>query len=668
MRCRVKITDATLRDAQQSLWATRMRTEDMLPIAEKIDKIGYHSIEVWGGATFDVCLRYLNEDPWERLRLLKRQITRTPLQMLLRGQSLVGYNHYPDDVVEAFVFKAVENGIDIFRVFDALNDIRNLDMAMRTAKKAGAIVQAALIYTDSPVHTLEHYRDKALELREMGADSICIKDMAGLLSPYRAFDLVKTIKDSMTLPLQLHSHYIGGLAVGAYLKAAEAGVDVIDTASVPLAFGASLPPVETVARALRDSNFDTGLSVHELFDIAEYFEDLRKRCGFERGVTRINDMRVFDHMVPGGTISNLVTQLEEQKATYRLGEVLEEIPRVRREMGYPPLVTPTSQILGTQAVLNVLAGERYKLVPGEVRDFIQGMYGRPPAPLDPKIARKVLGDREPIHCRPADLLEPKMDKIREEVGNLAEKEEDIISFALFPQVARRFLEMRKRGLTAKPGAEPKEDGFLAAVKAPETVKVQATPERKTEKKPDAAPVSPATSDAAGSAAGKEVKKMNLQDIKELIKLINETDINEVSLESEGVKVAIRKGGGKFYEGQSYTPPPRGMTEPSERAETVPAAPAPAEKKEARSGFTPVVAPMVGTFYRTPSPDAPPFVKSGDHVHPGQTLCIIEAMKLMNEIECEINGVIAEVMVENGQPVEYGQTLFLIRQSQHPFAD
>ena len=659
MRCRVKITDATLRDAQQSLWATRMRTEDMLPIAEKIDAIGYHSLEVWGGATFDVCLRYLNEDPWERLRLLKRHITRTPLQMLLRGQSLVGYNHYPDDVVEAFVYRAVGNGIDIVRVFDALNDIRNLELSMRTAKKAGAHVQAALVYTDSPVHTLEHYRDLALKLREMGADSICIKDMAGLLSPYRAFDLVKIIKDSMTLPLQLHSHYIGGLAVGAYLKAVEAGVDVIDTASVPLAFGASLPPVETVVRALRESNFETGLSVHELFEIAEYFEELRKRCGFERGVTRINDMRVFDHMVPGGTIANLITQLEEQKATHRLGEVLEEIPRVRREMGYPPLVTPTSQILGTQAVLNVLAGERYKLVPGEVRDFIQGMYGRPPAPLDPEIARKVLGDREPIHCRPADLLVPKMGKIREEVGNLAEKEEDIISCALFPQVARRFLETRKKGLPAKPGAEPRETGSPAALKALETVKAQAHPDRKTEKKPDGAAVSPA---AVDQAAGKEVRKMDLQDVKELIKLINETDINEVSLESEGVKVAIRKGGGKVYAGQSFSPAQRATMEPAGIAEAVPAAPAPGEKKDATTGVTPVVAPMVGTFYRMPAPDAAPFVKSGDRVHPGQTLCIIEAMKLMNEIECEVNGVIVEIMVENGQPVEYGQALFLIRES------
>ncbi|MCL6639639.1 MAG: pyruvate/oxaloacetate carboxyltransferase, partial [Firmicutes bacterium] len=448
MRCRVKITDTTLRDAQQSLWATRMRTEDMLPIAGKIDAIGYHSLEVWGGATFDVCLRYLNEDPWERLRLLKKHITRTPLQMLLRGQSLVGYHHYPDDVVEAFVQKSVENGIDIIRIFDAINDIRNLEVAIGAAKRAGAHAQAALVYTDSPVHTVEHYRDLAVKLQEMGADSICIKDMAGLLSPYTAYELVKTIKDSVALPLQLHSHYIGGLAVGSYLKAAEAGVDVIDTASVPLAFGASLPPVETVVRALRDSSFDTGLSVHELFEIAEYFENLRKRSGFERGVTRINDMRVFDHMVPGGTISNLVTQLEEQQATNRLNEVLQEIPRVRREMGYPPPVTPASQILGTQAVLNVLAGERYKLVPGEVRDFFQGMYGRPPAPVDPDIAGKVLGDREPVYCRPADLLEPKMGKIREEVQDLARSEEDYISYALFPQVTRRFLELRNRGLLA----------------------------------------------------------------------------------------------------------------------------------------------------------------------------------------------------------------------------
>ncbi|MBP7331605.1 MAG: pyruvate carboxylase subunit B, partial [Firmicutes bacterium] len=412
----VKITDTTLRDAHQSLWATRMRTADMLPIAEKLDNIGYHSLEVWGGNTFDVGLRYLNEDPWERLRQLKKMIRSTPLQMMIRGQSLVGYQQYPDDVVEAYIAKSVENGISIIRIYDALNDIRNLETAIHAAKKAGAHVQAAMVYTVSPIHTNRHYTDLARQLAEMGADSICIKDTAGLLAPYRAYELVKSLKENHDLPVQLHCHYIGGLAVGTYLKAAEAGADAIDTATVPLAFGASQPPVETVVRALHGSGRDTQLDIHKLFEIAEYFENIRKEKGFKRGVTRINDMRVFDHHVPGGAITNLVTQLEEQKALYRLGEVLEEIPRVREDLGYPPLVTPTSQIVGTQAVLNVLTGERYKLVPGEVRDYIQGYYGRPPAPINQDIARKVLGDRAPINDKPSGLLEPRMERLRNELA------------------------------------------------------------------------------------------------------------------------------------------------------------------------------------------------------------------------------------------------------------
>lgn len=649
MERRVKITDTTLRDAHQSLWATRMRTSDMLPVIEKLDGIGYHSLEAWGGATFDVCLRYLGEDPWERLRQIKKQLRRTPLQMLLRGQSLVGYQHYPDDVVEAFIARAVENGVDIIRVFDALNDIRNLETAIRSSRKAGAHVQAAVVYTVSPVHTEKHYLDLALQLAEMGADSICIKDMAGLLAPYQAFNLVKLLKDNLSLPIQFHSHYIGGLAVGAYLKAAEAGVDVIDTAAVPLAFGASQPPVETVVRALQGSPYDTGLNIHELFEIAEYFESLRKESGFERGVTRINDMRVFDHQVPGGMISNLVTQLEEQKALYRLGEVLEEIPRVHRDLGYPPLVTPASQIVGTQAVLNVLTGERYKLVPGEVRDYIQGLYGRPPAPLNQDIARKVLGDREPIECRPADLLAPKMDKIREEVKNLAKSEEDVISYALFPQVARRFLEARRRG-GLKAEASVEDDKGLK--KQSETA-LSAAAARKS------SPKAPAVNEMSGETAGKEVKKVNLQDVKELIKLINETDIAEVSLESAGVKVAIKKGLARPAELAVAPPAPPVVVAHPERQEPAPAAPA-QPPKEARPGLTPVVAPMVGTFYRSPSPDEAPYVKTGDRVQKGQTICIIEAMKLMNEIESEVNGEIMEILVENGHPVEYGQTLFLIK--------
>lgn len=607
----VRITDTTLRDGHQSLWATRMRTEDILPIVERLDRVGYHSLEVWGGATFDVCLRYLYEDPWERLRQIKKRVKRTPLQMLLRGQSLVGYGHYPDDVAAAFVRKAVENGIDIIRIFDALNDIRNLEFTMQVAKKAGAHVQATVVYTLSPVHTTEHYLETARKLAELGADSICIKDMAGMMAPYRAYELVSLFKKELAIPVQLHCHYIGGMAVGAYLKAAEAGVDVIDTASVPLAFGASQPPVETIVRALKGTPYDTGLDIKELFEIAQYFEDLRKKRGFERGVTRIHDMRVFDHQVPGGMISNLVTQLQEQKAIHRLQEVLDEIPRVRAELGYPPLVTPTSQIVGTQAVLNVLTGERYKLVPEEVRRYVQGYYGRPPAPIDPEVQKRILGDREPITCRPADLLEPRLEKLREEIGDLAQSEEDVISYALFPQVARRFFEARKAGKL----------GVMA--------------EQMAEKK--------------GANPVKEAKGMKLEEIRELLKLLKESDVTEFSLESAGMKLTIRKG--------SH---PSGAGETSARPETAPPPVAAAPAAPQEELYT-VKAPMVGTFYRAPAPDAPPYVQVGDRVEKGQVLCIIEAMKLMNEIEAEVAGEIVDILVENAQPVEYGQPLFLIRE-------
>lgn len=607
----VRITDTTLRDGHQSLWATRMRTEDMLPIVERLDRVGYHSLEVWGGATFDVCLRYLYEDPWERLREIKKRAKRTPLQMLLRGQSLVGYGHYPDDVAAAFVRKAVENGIDIIRIFDALNDIRNLEFTMQVAKKAGAHVQATVVYTLSPVHTTEHYLETARKLAELGADSICIKDMAGMMAPYRAYELVSLFKKELAIPVQLHCHYIGGMAVGAYLKAAEAGVDVIDTASVPLAFGASQPPVETIVRALKGTPYDTGLDIKELFEIAQYFEDLRKKRGFERGVTRIHDMRVFDHQVPGGMISNLVTQLQEQKAIHRLQEVLEEIPRVRAELGYPPLVTPTSQIVGTQAVLNVLTGERYKLVPEEVRRYVQGYYGRPPAPIDPEVQKRILGDREPITCRPADLLEPKLEKLREEIGDLAQSEEDVISYALFPQVARRFFEARKAGKL----------GVMA--------------EQMAEKK--------------GANPVKEAKGMKLEEIRELLKLLKESDVTEFSLESAGMKLTIRKGSHPGSAGEAPARP--------EAPLPVAAAPPAAPQEELYT----VKAPMVGTFYRAPAPDAPPYVQVGDRVEKGQVLCIIEAMKLMNEIEAEVAGEIVDILVENAQPVEYGQPLFLIRE-------
>ncbi|MGF7185821.1 oxaloacetate decarboxylase alpha subunit [Desulfitispora alkaliphila] len=604
----VKITDTTLRDGHQSLWATRMRLHHMLPIVEELDEVGYHSLEVWGGATFDVCMRYLGEDPWHRLREIKKKATNTPLQMLLRGQSLVGYQHYPDDVVEKFVGKSVENGIDIIRIFDALNDLRNMEIPIKIAKREGAHVQGTVVYTISPVHTKEHYLEAALELEKMGADSICIKDMAGLLMPHDAYDLVKSFKSSLKIPVQLHSHYIGGMAFGCYLKAAEAGVDVVDTASVPLAFGASQPPVETVVRSLQNTEYSTGLDIHKLFEIAKYFENLRIELGYKRGVTRISDMWVFDHQVPGGMVSNLVSQLEEQKALDRLEEVLAEIPKVREELGYPPLVTPTSQIVGTQAVLNVLSGKRYKLVPGEVKAYIKGLYGKPPAPINSEVKQKTIGDEDIINCRPADLLDQKMDRILPEIEDLATCEEDVISYALFPQVTRKFLES-----------------------------------------------------GGGKALTEEDETMNLKEIKELIEVINKTDIEEVNLESNGEKITIRKGGKVQSVQEQLTIGETNQVKPSgesnNKQEVVLKS---VEKTETTQGnLIPVVAPMVGTFYSAPAPDADPFVQVGSQVKEGETVCIVEAMKLMNDIEAEVSGTIVEILVENGQPVEYGQELFLI---------
>ncbi len=657
---RVKITDTTLRDAHQSLWATRMRTAEMLPIAEKLDSIGYHSLEVWGGNTFDVGLRYLNEDPWERLRQLKKIIRNTPLQMMIRGQSLVGYQQYPDDVVDAYITKSVENGISIIRVYDALNDIRNLETAIQSAKKAGAHVQTAMVYTVSPIHTNEHYTELARQLAQMGADSICIKDTAGLLDPYRAYELVKLLKEKHDLPVQLHCHYIGGLAVGTYLKAAEAGADIIDTATVPLAFGASQPPVETVVRALHGSPRDTQLDIHRLFEIAEYFEKIRKANGFKRGVTRINDMRVFDHQVPGGAISNLLTQLEEQKALYRLGEVLEEIPRVRKDLGYPPLVTPTSQIVGTQAMLNVLTGERYKLVPGEVRDYIQGYYGRTPAPIDPDIALKVLGDRVPINGKPSDLLEPRMEKLRHEMIGQISSEEDLISYTLFPQVARRFFEFRRSGKYQEEQPNNSKEN---------TPKLEKTAPMVTEKSPSqekaggpGKTTSPGrtANKASGTDTARGVGELNISDVKDLIGFIGGTDIAEISLESAGIKLSVRKGGSHPVE----APLPGNVSRvnrPDQEISGLEAVPPEQVKDQTASGLQPVKAPMVGTFYDAPSPESAPYVKVGDRVNRGQVLCIIEAMKLMNEIKSEYDGEIMEINVEKGQPVEYGQVIFLIRE-------
>jgi oxaloacetate decarboxylase alpha subunit len=441
----VRICDTILRDAHQSLLATRMRTDDMLPIAGKLDEVGYWSVEMWGGATFDSAMRFLNEDPWERIRKLKARMPNTPFQMLLRGQNVVGYKHYPDDVLEQFVVKAHENGIDVFRVFDALNDVRNMRRAIDFVKREGAHAQGTICYTISPVHDVDSFVEMAHVLEDMGSDTICVKDMAGLLSPYVASELVGRLKAEIGVPIQLHTHYTSGMAMAAVLKAIEAGVDIVDTAISSLAMVTSQPPTETLVRILQESPRDTGLDLGLLAEISAYFANVRKKyAAFESGMKGV-DVNVLQFQIPGGMLSNLVSQLREQGAEDRYAEVLAEVPRVREEMGYPPLVTPSSQIVGTQATLNVVLGERYKIIPGEVKNYVRGYYGRPPAPLDPEIKQRVIGDEAPIDCRPADLIPPGMEQARAEIGDLAQTEEDVISYALFPQVARPFLERRRDG-------------------------------------------------------------------------------------------------------------------------------------------------------------------------------------------------------------------------------
>ena len=443
---KVKITETVIRDAHQSLFATRMTTDEMLPILSVMDKVGYHSIEAWGGATFDSCLRFLNEDPWERLRKIRNEAKNTKLQMLFRGQNILGYRHYSDDVVEYFVQKSISNGIDILRIFDALNDARNLKTAINATKKEGGHVQAAICYTTSPYHTNEAFAEYAKQLEEMGADSICIKDMSGLLLPYTAYDLVKKLKETVSIPIQLHTHYTSGLASMTILKAIEAGVDIVDTAISALAMGTSQPPTEPLVATLKGTQFDTGLDMKQLDKVCKHFTPIREKYlaagTLDPKVLKV-DVNALMFQVPGGMLSNLVSQLKQAGQSEKLEQVLAEVPRVRKDAGYPPLVTPTSQIVGTQAVLNVISGERYKMVSKEFKGMVRGDYGACPAPVSDEFRKLIIGDEEPITCRPADKLAPELDKLRAECAQYMEQEEDVLSYALFEQVATKFFEERK---------------------------------------------------------------------------------------------------------------------------------------------------------------------------------------------------------------------------------
>lgn len=451
---KLKIVDTTLRDGHQSLIATRMTTDDMLPIIREMDQIGFYAMEVWGGATFDACLRFLNEDPWERLRRLRSEVKETKLQMLLRGQNLLGYRHYADDVVAYFVQKSIANGIDIIRMFDALNDMRNLKTSLDATKKEGGHAQVAIAYTLSDYHTLSFYEKLAKEIEEMGADSICIKDMAGLLVPYEAEKLVKAIKNQVSIPIELHTHYTSGVASMTYLKAVEAGCHIIDTAMSPFAMGTSQPATEVLVETFRGTPYDTGIELKKLNQLTTYFRGLRDEAMAKNLLnTKVLgvDINTLVYQVPGGMLSNLVSQLKSQHAEDRFYEVLDEIPRVREDFGYVPLVTPSSQIVGTQAVMNVMAGERYKIVTKETKALVKGAYGRTPAPIKEEVIKKIIGNEIPISSRPADFIAPELERLKKEVKMYQQQEEDVLSYALFPQVATNFFKQRE---ARKTGIDP----------------------------------------------------------------------------------------------------------------------------------------------------------------------------------------------------------------------
>lgn len=609
---KLQIMDTTIRDGQQSLWATRMPIGDMLPILPKMDRVGYWAIEAWGGATFDTCLRFLDENPWDRLRSIKSKTPNTRLSMLSRGQNLVGYKHYSKDIVNRFIAAAHRNGIDVFRVFDALNDIRNVVDNAEAIKACGGHFEGAISYTLSPVHTLDSFLEYGQQLKDLGADSIAIKDMAGMLTPYRTERIVKAFNAEIGLPIHVHCHYVGGMAPANYLKAAEAGAAIVDTASAPLAFGNSQPAVEMLVAAMQESRYDTGLDLGLLFEISEYWEEVRKRGHYKRGVSSLTHMKVYSHQVPGGMMSNLMSQLEIQNAIDRLDDVMEEIPRVRAEVGYPPLVTPLSQIVGTQAVFNVLTGKRWSIVSKEMKDYICGYYGKAPGPMSPEVVNRVVGESDIMldpDVAPGSLVTTTFAELEEEIGDLAKTEEDVLMYALFPNEARTYL--------SKHRTSEKVD-FLLEEESSNT---------------------------------KEDDYVDINQIRELVRVAEESGVGEIVVEEEGARIAVRMPG-------AVAAAPAAPVAAAAPAAAAPAA-APAAAASHPANWYCVTSPMVGTFYAAPAPGEPAFVQVGDEVAANQTLCIVEAMKLMNEIGAEEMGTVREVCVEDATPVEFGTPLFYI---------
>ena len=585
----LKITELVLRDAHQSLLATRMKTEDMLPIAEKLDQVGYFSMEMWGGATFDTCIRFLNEDPWERARALKKKMPKTPFQMLLRGQNAVGYRHYADDIVERFVKQSVEVGINIFRIFDALNDFRNIETAVNTVKKCGETVEGCISYTVSPVHNLDLYIKMGKTLESMGSDILCIKDMAGLLTPDVTKTLITELKKNIKLPIHLHTHATTGL-VGMNMQCAiEAGVDMVDTAISCLSMGTSHYATECMVAALKGTPRDTGLDLNLLEEINDYFKEVKKNYAeFESDFQGV-DINILKSQIPGGMISNMENQLREQNSLDKLEEVLEEVPRVRKDMGYPPLVTPTSQIVGSQATLNVLTGERYKIITKETRQCVMGNYGKLPAPIDEELMTKVAGDKKVTDCRPADLLDPEWDGVCKELGDKYTSEEDRLTYALFEKVALKFFETRGKPLPEKPAA--------AAKPAP------------------AGAAQPAAAPQGGSS------------------------IYQVRVNGKDFTVEVAMGGAG-----TMAPAPVAASAPA----TTPPAPAPASG----GGGSPLTAPLPGSIFSMKC-------NVGDAVNEGDTLLIMESMKMESEIKAHQAGTVQSILVKEGDSVQTGDSLVII---------
>ncbi|MEW5766036.1 MAG: acetyl-CoA carboxylase [bacterium] len=594
----ILITDTTLREVHQDRRAVRIRLEDILPIAEAIDQAGYHSVEVWGGANFEIALKYLGEDPWERLKQLRKVIKSTPLQMLLAGQNIVGDRPYPDDVLKAFVSKSVENGIKIFRIVDALNDVRNMKIAIATVKKEGGKVQGNICGVISPIHNLDYYLNCAARQVDLGIDSLCVKDTSGILTPYAAYNLVKAFKERFNIPVQMRCHSSRGLATATYLKAIEAGVDMIDGAVSAMAIYTALPAVETMAAVLEDTGYALAINLPVVKKISDYFEKVVKPGHLFGPEWLMMEAAGITSQIPCEMTADLISHLEEQHALSRLKEVLVEIPQVRKEMGYPALIPPIHQIIGNQSLLNVLTGERYKFVPKEVKAYFKGYYGRPPKLVDEWVRNKLLGEQEPIRVRPAETLEPAIPEAKKKLpAPLIEKEEDIITYCLFPKNALMFFEWRK-----DPAGHPSP--------AEEVLK-------------------------------EELRDKETLEVEDIIQFAYQEGLLELEL-TEGKKRIRIKGAISFPE------------------EIL----APVTKEEAKEEFPlahliPVISPLVGTFYRSPIPDQPPFVEEGDMIKEGDSLGIIEAMKLFNEIKSEVSGRVVKILVENAQTVEAGETLFLI---------